>query len=133
VGQVSLRVLLSVTVSSSVCYCQYFCLLLSVVLSVTVSNSVCYCQYFCLLLSVLLSVTVSSFVCYCQYFCLLLSVVLSVTVSTFLPTLHIHLHLNPLNAELNPICYLLALLGGATIVVFSRLRVNNNKKCKGVP
>ena len=30
---------------------------------------------------------------------------------------------NPLNAELNPICQLLALLGGATIVVVSRLRV----------
>ena len=28
-----------------------------------------------------------------------------------------------LNAELNPICHLLALLGGATIVVVSRLRV----------
>ena len=33
--------------------------------------------------------------------------------------------LNPLNAELNPICNLLALLGGATIVVVSRLRVKN--------
>jgi hypothetical protein len=32
---------------------------------------------------------------------------------------------NPLNAELNPICHLLALLGGATIVVLSRLRVKN--------
>ena len=32
--------------------------------------------------------------------------------------------LNPLKAELNPICHLLALLGGATIVVVSRLRVN---------
>jgi hypothetical protein len=31
---------------------------------------------------------------------------------------------NPLNAELNPICHLLALLGVATIVVVSRLRVN---------
>ena len=31
---------------------------------------------------------------------------------------------NPLNAELNPICHLLALTGGATIVVVSRLRVN---------
>jgi hypothetical protein len=31
--------------------------------------------------------------------------------------------INPLNAELNPICYLLALLGGATIVDVSRLRV----------
>jgi len=30
----------------------------------------------------------------------------------------------PLNAELNPICHLLSLLGGATIVVVSRLRVN---------
>ena len=33
------------------------------------------------------------------------------------------LHFNPLNAELNPICHLLTLLGGATIVVVSRLRV----------
>ena len=33
---------------------------------------------------------------------------------------------NPLNAELNPICHLLALLGGATIVVISRLRVNEH-------
>jgi hypothetical protein len=32
--------------------------------------------------------------------------------------------INPLNAELNPIRHLLALLGGATIVVVSRLRVN---------
>jgi len=32
-------------------------------------------------------------------------------------------HINPLNTELNPICHLLALLGGATIVVVSRLRV----------
>ena len=32
--------------------------------------------------------------------------------------------INPLNAELNPICHLIALLGGATIVVVSRLRVN---------
>ena len=30
---------------------------------------------------------------------------------------------SPLNAELNPICHLLALLRGATIVVVSRLRV----------
>ena len=34
---------------------------------------------------------------------------------------------NPLNAELNPICHLLALLGGATIVVVSRLRVNGER------
>ena len=33
------------------------------------------------------------------------------------------LQINPLNAELNPICHLLALLEGATIVDVSRLRV----------
>ena len=33
--------------------------------------------------------------------------------------------INPLNAELNPICHLLALLGNANIVVVSRLRVKN--------
>jgi len=32
-------------------------------------------------------------------------------------------NINPLNAKLNPICHLLALLGGATMVVVSRLRV----------
>jgi hypothetical protein len=38
---------------------------------------------------------------------------------------------NPLNTELNPICHLLALIGGATIVVVSRLRVNGcNKECR---
>ena len=31
---------------------------------------------------------------------------------------------NPLNAELNPTCHLLALLGDATIVVVSRLTLN---------
>ena len=35
--------------------------------------------------------------------------------------------INPLNAELNPICHLLALLGGATIVVVSRLRVKERQ------
>jgi hypothetical protein len=39
---------------------------------------------------------------------------------------------NPLKAELNAICHLLALLGGATIVVVSRLKVKG-KKCKGHP
>ena len=38
-------------------------------------------------------------------------------------------HINPLNAELNPICHLLALLGGATIVVVSRLRVKDGNLC----
>jgi hypothetical protein len=38
--------------------------------------------------------------------------------SRYRPTYHV----NSLNAELNPICHLLALLGGATIVI-SRLRV----------
>jgi hypothetical protein len=34
--------------------------------------------------------------------------------------------LNSLKAELNPICHLIALLGGATIVVVSRLRVKQH-------
>jgi hypothetical protein len=34
------------------------------------------------------------------------------------------MYFNPLNSELNPICRLLALIGGATVVVVSRLRVN---------
>ena len=38
---------------------------------------------------------------------------------------------NPLNAELNPICHLLALLGGATIVVVSRLRVKYVRRIAG--
>jgi hypothetical protein len=44
-------------------------------------------------------------------------------------SIHVHRYctvvvfFNPLNAELNPICHLLALLGGATIAVVSRLRV----------
>jgi len=32
--------------------------------------------------------------------------------------------INPLKTELNPICHLVLLLGGATAVVVSRLRVN---------
>src|SRR5215471_17000351 len=36
--------------------------------------------------------------------------------------------MHPLNGELNPICHLLTLLGGATIVVVSRLRVKSNGK-----
>ena len=36
--------------------------------------------------------------------------------------------INPLNAELNPICHLQALLGGVTVVVVSRLRVKEQNK-----
>ena len=36
-----------------------------------------------------------------------------------------HTHLNPLNAELNPICHLLALLGAHRVLHVSRIRVNN--------
>ena len=39
--------------------------------------------------------------------------------------LHRDYIINPLNAELNPICHLLALLGCATIVVVSKLRVKD--------
>ena len=43
--------------------------------------------------------------------------------SNLVNTIPYDILLNPLNAELNPICHLLALLGDATIVVVSRLRV----------
>ena len=35
------------------------------------------------------------------------------------------LHINPLNAELNPICYLLALLGAQNILRVSGIRVKS--------
>jgi hypothetical protein len=38
---------------------------------------------------------------------------------------HMKMYFNPLNAELNPICHFPSLLGGATIVVVSSLRVNS--------
>ena len=41
------------------------------------------------------------------------------------PSVLVRQHLfNPLNAELNPICYLLALLGAHHILHVSRIRVN---------
>jgi len=41
------------------------------------------------------------------------------------PTFHfLKNHFNPLNAELNPICHLLALLGAHHILHVSRIRVN---------
>ena len=44
---------------------------------------------------------------------------------------NIKIYINPLNAELNPICHLLTLLGGETIVVVSRLRVKTAPTCFG--
>jgi len=35
-------------------------------------------------------------------------------------------NINPLNAELNPICHMLALLGAQPILHVSRIRVNSN-------
>ena len=40
-------------------------------------------------------------------------------------TLFLNLMLNPLNAELNPICYLLALLGAHHFLHVSRIRVKS--------
>jgi hypothetical protein len=39
-------------------------------------------------------------------------------------------HVNPLNAKLNPICHLLALLGAHHILHFSRIRVNKDRREK---
>jgi len=38
--------------------------------------------------------------------------------------------INPLNAELNPICYLLALLGAHHFLHFGRIRVNGHNLLK---
>jgi type III secretory pathway component EscR len=38
--------------------------------------------------------------------------------------------LNPLNTELNPVCYLLALLGAHPILHVSRIRIKDNEYCK---
>ena len=42
--------------------------------------------------------------------------------------LGLELYFNPLNAELNPICHLLALLGAHHILHVSRIRVNKRLK-----
>jgi len=47
------------------------------------------------------------------------------SVSIIPPILHNHLHLNPLNPELNPICCLLALLGAHHFLHVSRIRVKS--------
>ena len=39
-------------------------------------------------------------------------------------------NINPLNAELNPICHLLALLGAHHIFHVSELRVNIHRNCE---
>ena len=51
------------------------------------------------------------------------SVVLHLFCKQIYATCNVISHINPLKTELNPICHLLALLGGATIIVVSRLRV----------
>ena len=51
-------------------------------------------------------------------------VIPTLKITFFIPVSFPLATINPLHAELNPIGHLLALLGGATIVVVSRLRVN---------
>jgi hypothetical protein len=40
-----------------------------------------------------------------------------------------HMYFNPLNATLNPICHLLALLGAHHILHISRIRVKEHYSC----
>jgi len=51
----------------------------------------------------------------------------------FLPKVSDANTINPLNAGLNPICHLLALLGAHHILHISRVRVNNEPKTFFVP
>jgi hypothetical protein len=46
--------------------------------------------------------------------------------------IYLKIGINPLNAELNPICHLLALLGAHHIFHVSRLRVKTAPTCFGV-
>jgi hypothetical protein len=41
---------------------------------------------------------------------------------------NIKIYINPINAELNPICYLLALVGGHHILHVSRVRVKEIRR-----
>jgi len=45
----------------------------------------------------------------------------------------IYVLFNPLNAELNPICHLLALLGAHHILHISRIRVKEDTNCHACP
>jgi hypothetical protein len=48
--------------------------------------------------------------------------------TTFIYKQKIKIFVNPLNAELNPICHFLALLGAHHIVQVSRIRVNISRR-----
>jgi hypothetical protein len=49
--------------------------------------------------------------------------------ASFSEKLVLNIFINPLNAELNPICHLLALLGARHILHVSRIRVNSELCC----
>jgi hypothetical protein len=50
---------------------------------------------------------------------------------TLLATYYEGDHINPLNAKLNPICHLMALLGAHRILHVSRIRVNKDEMWHG--
>jgi len=87
-------------------------------------------QEICLLLNVkiLYRVYENFFSSYRYY---MLSHVQYTITATFVPAVPIQRtwELNPLNAELNPICYLLTLLGDHPIFHISRIRVKHFQRC----
>jgi hypothetical protein len=52
-----------------------------------------------------------------NFFCIIIIIIIIIILTA----------LNTLNAELNPICQLLVLIGAHPILHVSRIRVNNNK------
>jgi hypothetical protein len=107
------------------CYAQYRCILININIAFSYEEELLVLipphslqTAYCLSLRVFIRRTY----CYSQY---LEAVSRLLSVITRNAAIYaVDISINPLNAELNPICHLLALLGGATIVVVSRLRVN---------
>jgi hypothetical protein len=66
------------------------------------------------------------YVIYCTIFFdsnITIFIEVTITIAVKHTTLCLHIYINPLNAELNPICHLMALLGAHLIFHVSRIRV----------
>ena len=106
----------------SIMCCSMYCLCCSM-------YCLCVNVYYCHRMSTQMQLNISYHITYLSYHIISYHIISYHTISHQI-SYHIissisflHQTLSPLNAELNPICHLLALLGGATIQVVSRLRV----------
>ena len=107
------------------CLCITYCYVLHIVM-----YYILLCM-FCSLNSVFIVLFFVMFVCECVlYYCHLVATKLQLTYHIIYHTKSYHIYhhiiyiyINPLNPELNPICYLLALLGTHHFLHVSRIRV----------